>query len=143
MPSRTARIEWTGDFRTGSGTISAGSGAFEAGCSFGSIFGEEPGTNPMEVLGLSLAMCFTGALAAVLARENLAVGRVSTEAQVRTQPNPVGKGFTVAEIVLHVRAEVPEIDQSALAQYAKQAESICPVALALGNAEITVQAELV
>jgi osmotically inducible protein OsmC len=142
MASRTARMEWTGDFRTGQGTARAGSGAFEAGCSYGSIFREEPGTNPMEILGLSLAMCFTGALAAVLMQNGLTPGRIHTESQVRTQPNAVGKGYTVAEIHLHTQAEVPGIDESALAGYAEAAKGFCPVGLALGNVEITVETEL-
>jgi lipoyl-dependent peroxiredoxin len=142
MASRTARIEWTGDFRTGQGTAKAGSGAFEASCSYGSIFREEPGTNPMEILGLSLAMCFTGALAATLMQARLTPGRINTESQVRTQPDPVGKGYTVAEIHLTTQAEVPGIDHAALAKYAETAKAICPVGLALGNVEITVEAEL-
>ncbi len=142
MPSTTARVEWIGDFRTGSGTVKTGSSAVESACSFGSIFRDEPGTNPMEMLGASLATCFTGALAAVLAQANVTPKRICADARVIKQPDATGKGFTVAAIHLHVQCEAQGLDQSAFAKYIEKAKSICPVGLALGNVEITIQAEM-
>jgi len=128
---------------TGSGTVKTGSNAVESACSYGSIFRDEPGTNPMEMLGASLATCYTGALQAVLAQGGFTPTRICTDARVVKQPDASGKGFTMAEIHLHVQCEIPQIDQPAFDACVEQAKRICPVALALGNVAITVQAELV
>jgi osmotically inducible protein OsmC len=141
MAIRTARAEWTGDFRSGLGTIRPGSGAFEADYSFASIFRDGPGTNPIEILGASLAGCFTGALAAGLVKEGYAPKRICTDAEVHLVPD--GKGFTIGRIHLHARTEVTGIDEAAFVECAELAKRTCPVAQALIAVEITLQAELV
>lgn len=141
MPSRTARVEWNGDFRAGEGMVKPGSGAFEADYSYASIFRDAPGTNPMEILGSSLALCFTGAMAVCLSGAGIASERICTDAQVYTEPQ--GKGFVVSRIHLHCQVQAPGLEQSALAEHAARAKSICPVGIALGSVEITIEAETV
>jgi len=140
MATRTAHVEWTGDFREGLGIIKPGSGTFEAGYSYGSIFQDAAGTNPVEILAASLAGCFSGALAALLTRNNFSPKRIGTDATVRTKP--AGVGFTIAGIDLYSRAEVPGIDEDTFRSCVEAAKLNCPVALALGAIEITVQADL-
>jgi osmotically inducible protein OsmC len=143
MPSRTARAEWIGDFRTGQGIISPGSGDFEAHVSLGSIVQDAPGTNPPEVLGASLAACFVGALAAYLTGGGYPPKRICTNAQVNTIPATSGKGFVITGIHLQTQAEVPGIDEAEFIKYAEYAKSQCPVSQALSAIEITLQADLV
>ena len=64
--ARTASVHWEGDVAKGHGTIKTGSGKITADYSFGTRFAGEPGTNPEELLGASLAACFTMALDATL-----------------------------------------------------------------------------
>ena len=59
---RTASAKWSGDLRTGAGTVRLGSGAFEGPYSFSTRFEGAPGTNPEELLGAAHAACFTMAL---------------------------------------------------------------------------------
>lgn len=141
MAVRTARAEWTGSFIDGQGVMKPGSGFFEAGYTSSSILSDGPGTNPMEVLGASLAGCFCGGLAAVLTKNNYPPQHICTDAQV--QLTPVGRGFTIAKIHLHANAEVPGIDEASFLAYAEHMVKNCPVAQALSAIEITLQAELV
>lgn len=141
MAIRTAHVEWTGDFKAGQGTIKPGSGTFEAGYSYDSIFRDEPGTNPMEILGASLAGCYCGALAATLAKEGHVPNRICVDSEVHL--NSIEKGFTVARMHIHAQAAVPGIDEATFVAFAELAKNRCPVALALGTIEITLQADLV
>lgn len=141
MSIRTAQAVWTGDFREGQGTITPGSGNFEAGYTYGSIFQGEPGSNPIEILGASLAGCFTGGLAALISRDNFAPKSICTDATVHI--DVVGKGYSIAKIHLHAKAEVPGLDAEKLTAYAEMMSKSCPVAQALGAIEITVQADLI
>lgn len=141
MPIRTAKAQWTGDFKTGSGVIQPHDGDFEAHYTFASIFSDAPGTNPMEMLGASIAGCYTGALAAQLARAGCTPGQICTSAEVHV--SPISEGYNITHIHLHARAEVPGIDAARFTEIAEQAEHICPVAQALRVVEITLLAELI
>src|SRR5476651_482014 len=80
--SRTASVEWTGDVAHGHGSIKTGSGKIAADYSFGTRFAAEPGTNPEELLGASLAACFTMALDATLTRAGHSPTSIDTTAKV-------------------------------------------------------------
>ena len=140
MAVKTARVEWTGDFKTGQGTIVDGNGAFETQYSYASIFSDAPGTSPTEILGASLAGCFSGALAAYLSRANFSPARICTDAAVHLEPT--AEGFRVARIHLNTQAEVPGIDESTFLATAEHAKSKCPVSMALEAIEITLNAVL-
>ena len=55
MAERKANAEWKGSLNEGTGKVSLGSGLFEGAYSFGTRLGDDPGTNPEEWLGASLA----------------------------------------------------------------------------------------
>jgi osmotically inducible protein OsmC len=141
MPIKTAHSEWTGDFKSGRGTITPGSEAFEAEFSFDSIVREGHGTCPTELLGASIAGCFSGTLAAMLSRGHYVPRQIRTDAEVHLAP-PVG-GFGVMRIHLHTQAEVPGIDEATFLKYVEDSKLKCPVAQALSAIEITLHAELI
>jgi lipoyl-dependent peroxiredoxin len=64
---------------------------------------------------------------------------LSTEAAVTLEQE--GKGFRISRSALTLRAKVPNLDDSKLAEMAKDAEKNCPVSKVL-NAEITLDAKL-
>ena len=140
MPIKTARAQWLGDFKTGQGTITSGSGAFEASYCRTSVFGGPGGTSPIEVLGASLAGCYAGALTAHLTRDGYTPEHVSANAEVYVEPPE--KGYFVSRIHLYVEARVPGMDRAAFMGVLDKATKGCPVAQALGGTEITLDAKL-
>lgn len=140
MALRTAYAQWTGDFQTGSGTINFANDTISADYSYASIFKNASGTSPIEMLGASLAGCFTGALAAILTKNGNAPRQINTKAEVHV--NPIEKGFTIAKIHLHTQVEASGINEAALTECAERIKCSCPVGQALGTVEISVKAEL-
>jgi len=65
---------------------------------------------------------------------------LSTEAAVTLEAE--GKGFRISRSALTLRARVPNLDESAFARMADDAETNCPVSRAL-NAAITLDAKLI
>ncbi len=51
MAIRIAETTWNGTLQKGNGNMKVGSGAFEVPFSFGTRFGDTPGTNPEELIG--------------------------------------------------------------------------------------------
>jgi len=141
MPVRTATATWEGPLQTGTGTASAGSGAFSVRFSVGTRFGEEPGTNPEELIGAAYAGCYSMALSAILGRAGYTPERISTIARVRIQQ--VEGGFVIDRIELETEGKVPGIDEAKFREFAEQAKRGCPVGKALGGVdEVVVTARL-
>ncbi len=142
MATRDGSAQWKGDLRSGSGTVSVGSGLFSDGkYSFATRFEEEPGTNPEELIGAAHAGCFSMALSNVLAEAGHTPGLVNTTAKVHLR-NVDGQP-TIAKIDLVTEGEVPGIDEQQFQQYAQQAKEGCPVSRALGGVgEMTLDAKL-
>ena len=69
MAERSATAQWNGSLMEGKGKMALGSGLFEGAFSFNTRMGDEPGTNPEELLGASLAGCFSMALNATLEKK--------------------------------------------------------------------------
>ena len=66
---RSAKAQWQGDLKSGSGNISIDSGTLShTPYSFTSRFEEGKGTNPEELLAAAHAGCFTMALSNQLAK---------------------------------------------------------------------------
>jgi osmotically inducible protein OsmC len=65
---------------------------------------------------------------------------LSSEAAVTLEPE--GQGFRISRSALTLRAKVPNLNEAAFAQMARDAEKNCPVSKVL-NAEITLDAKLV
>jgi osmotically inducible protein OsmC len=137
---RTAEARWDGELKTGKGNIKLGSGAYEGPYSFSTRFESTPGTNPEELVGASLAACFSMALAATLGKTGHPATRVETTATVHL--DKVGEGFSITRIDLKTRGQVPGLAEDEFRKAAEQTGKSCIVARALGAVPISVAASL-
>ena len=140
MPTRNAEAEWQGDLKSGSGTVSLGSGAYKGPYSFQSRFEEGAGTNPEELIGAAHAGCFSMAFANGLAKAGFEPKRVSTTANVSLMKGE--GGFAISQIELKTEADVPGIDDAKFQQLAEEAKKGCPVSKALAATQIKLEAKL-
>jgi osmotically inducible protein OsmC len=139
MPHRTANATWNGTLKEGSGTMTTESGAYEGAFSFAKRFGDEPGTNPEELIGAAHAGCFSMAFANALDEEGYDPQEVHTEAAVHLEDG------SITRIDLLTEAQVPGIDEDAFQEIAGDAKANCPVSQALSGGsieEITLDATL-
>jgi len=137
---RTAEARWDGELKSGKGNIKLGSGAYEGPYSFGTRFESSPGTNPEELIGASLAACFSMALAATLGKTGHPATRVDTRATVHL--DKVGEGFSITRIDLRTRGQVPGLPEDEFKKVAEQTGKSCIIARALGAVPISVGASL-
>jgi osmotically inducible protein OsmC len=141
MPERKARAEWNGGLKDGAGKIALGSGAFEGAFSFATRFEEEPGTNPEELLGASLAGCYAMALNATLEKEGTPASSVKTSANVHLGKDDAG--FKITRIDLSAEAAVEGIDDATFQAVAEKVSKACPISRALEATPISLTAKLV
>ncbi|WP_144633380.1 OsmC family protein [Bordetella genomosp. 13] len=137
---KTASAVWQGDLKTGKGTVSTQSGALrEQPYGFNTRFGDEPGTNPEELLGAAHAGCFSMALSNILGEAGLKADRIETSAEVTLDKDE--GGFSITAVHLKVVAAIPGADPKAFEEAAAKAKAGCPVSKVL-NAKITMDATL-
>ena len=138
---RTAEARWTGDLKTGKGTVKLGSGAFEGQYSFTSRFESGTGTNPEELLGAAHAGCFSMALNAALGRAGKQPTSITTTASVHLTKGDAG--FSISGIALTTRGVVPGITAEEFVKAAEDAKTGCLVSKALSAVPMTLDAQLV
>ena len=138
MAVHKASASWQGTLKEGSGRMKLGSGAFEGPFSFGTRFGETPGTNPEELIGAAHAGCFSMFLSALLEKAGHPVKEIRTNARVH-----LGEGPSITKIELETEADVPGIDPAKFRAVADDAKTHCPVSRALSAVPITLDATLV
>lgn len=137
---RKASAEWKGDLKQGSGTVSSSSGVFSrTPFSFGTRFGDQPGTNPEELIAAAHAGCFSMALSAQLGNAGLTPDSIKTNATLSLEK--LDSGWTITAIHLDVTGKVPKADKAAFEKAAEAAKAGCPVSKVL-NAKITMNAKL-
>ncbi|THD37929.1 MAG: OsmC family peroxiredoxin [Sphingomonas sp.] len=135
MTTRSGSATYEGFGNDGIGHVSTQSGVLaDRKYGFGTRFGDEPGTNPEELIAAAHASCFTMALSFALAREGFADGRLETTAKVTLDKE--GDGFAITRSDLMLTATVAGIDPDQFARIAADAKAHCPVSKVL-NAEIT------
>ena len=140
MFTRTASARYDGLGKDGKGRVSTQSGVLaDQPYGFGTRFGDEPGTNPEELIAAAHAACFTMALSFGLARAGHADGTLETTARVKLETE--GEGFKVSRSDLSLDATVPGIDAARFAEIAEEAKANCPISKLL-NAEITLEHRL-
>ena len=140
MSTRTATARYQGFGKEGRGSVSTQSGVLqEQKYDFGTRFGEEPGTNPEELIAAAHAACFTMALSFALAKEGFTQGTLDTEAKVKLEQD--GSGFKVTGSDLVLSASVEGIDEEKFQAVAQDAKANCPISKLL-NAEISLDAKL-
>jgi lipoyl-dependent peroxiredoxin len=141
MPTRNASAVWNGKLKDGNGTMKMQSGAYEGQYSFSSRFEEGTGTNPEELIAAAHAGCFSMAFSAALEKEGFDPKSISTEAKVHLVKGDAG--FSITEIELNCKAEIPEIDNDKFQEVAESAKKGCPVSKALAGVDIKLKAVLV
>jgi osmotically inducible protein OsmC len=136
---RSASAVWTGDLKSGKGTISTESGILsDTPYSFKTRFEHGTGTNPEELIGAAHAGCFSMALSVELQKAGLVAERIATKADVTLEQKP--DGFAITAIHLTLDAKVPGASQSAFHQAVQAAKTGCPVSK-LFRADITLDSK--
>lgn len=137
MTIRTATAHYEGLGQAGKGHVSTQSGVLkDQAYDFTTRFGEEPGTNPEELIAAAHASCFTMALSFALAGAGYQDGSLDTKAAVTLVKD--GAGFKVSRSALTLTAEVPDIEPEEFARIAAEAKAGCPISKLL-NCEITLE----
>jgi lipoyl-dependent peroxiredoxin len=138
---RHATATWSGDLKSGKGTLTAQSGVLNSNSySFAARFEDESGTsatNPEELLAASHAGCFAMQLSHFLAENGTPAVKLEATATVELVP---GKG--ISQSALALKADVPGITLAKFQELALKAKENCPISKALGSIEITMDAKL-
>jgi osmotically inducible protein OsmC len=140
MSVRKASANWKGNLKEGNGTLSVGSGILtNTVYNFKQRFGEDPGTNPEELVAAAQAACFSMALSADLEKAGFIATNIDTRAALTFEPKD-GKP-TITKIHLEAVAQVPNVAADAFAKIAEGTKANCPISRLL-NTEITLSAKL-
>ena len=140
MPVRNAEARWNGSLIDGNGDMKLGSGAFEGAYSFKTRMGDQPGTNPEELIGAAHAGCFSMAFSHALGQAGFEPRSINTKAAVRFDKQ--GEGFAITNIDLTTEADIPGIDEAKFQELANAAKEGCPVSKALAGTQINLKASL-
>ena len=138
--NRKAGVLWTGALETGRGLISTESRViFELPYTYASRFGDEEGLNPEELIAAAHASCFSMSVASRLEKNGFIPVQTETTATCTMASRP-GGGHEITNLRLHVRCEVPDIDEETFNRVVMEADENCPVSNLLRcglNIEIT------
>ena len=125
---RKAEVIWKGDLDTGNGMISTESQALlEQPYTKKMRFdgSEVSGTNPEELIAAAHAACFSMALAGMLKKNGFEPKQTDTTATCSLDPQ--NGGYVITAMELHVRADVPNIDNDKFQKMVMEADKGCPV----------------
>lgn len=138
--TRSANAVWTGGGKDGSGKLTTASGTMsETPYSAGMRFGDDPGTNPEELIAAAHAGCFNMALAFGLNGAGEKPEELRTRATVTIERE--NGGWRITSVLLELTGKVPGMSEEAFKEAAEGAKAGCPVSKAL-NADITLKATL-
>jgi lipoyl-dependent peroxiredoxin len=144
MAQRKASVIWERDLLRGSGSVTAGSGAFQDLDVTWKSRTEDSGgkTSPEELLAAAHASCYAMALSAALSRNRTPPDRL--EAVAVCSFEQVGGGWKVTHSELTVKGRVSGLDGAKFQEIALEAETSCPISNAIrNNVEIKLSASLV
>ncbi|MBK9166689.1 MAG: OsmC family protein [Bryobacterales bacterium] len=137
---RSGSAVWSGDLKSGHGTVSTPSGALsETPYSFHTRFEEGAGTNPEELVAAAHAGCFAMALSARLGEDGVAPERIEAKATVTLEKTD--QGWRVTHSHLDVTVKLPGGTEGVFAKAAEDAKANCPISRLL-TAGITMDARL-
>ena len=138
MPTRSAKADWQGEFKSGGGSVSTETGVLDSQYNFSGRFESGSGTNPEELLGAAHASCFTMALSVGLTQGGNPPESLATTADVTVAQ--VEGGFGITKIALSVTGKVPGLDAAGFEEAAQGAKAGCPISKALAAVpEITLE----
>lgn len=131
---------WSGDLKSGKGTVSTESGVLKDNAyGFNTRFEDAPGTNPEELIGAAHAGCYAMAMSLVLGEKDLVADEVDASAKVTLAE--VDGGFAVTKVHLDVTAKIAGISEADFQEVAQATKENCPISKLL-TAEITMDAKL-
>lgn len=137
MVTRTGSATWQGSLKEGNGTVSTESGALkDLQYGFNKRFGDEPGTNPEELIGAAHASCFSMALSLMLTEAGVGGIDIQTTSKITLEKD--GDGFAVTKAHLTTTIST-DGDKAQVEELAQKAKAGCPISKLL-NAEITMDA---
>jgi osmotically inducible protein OsmC len=137
---RTAKAQWKGDLKSGSGIISTASGVLSSTpYSFRSRFEQGNGTNPEELLAAAHAGCFSMALSLMLQNEGLKADSIETTCTISLEKE--GDGFAIKRSHLDLKARIPGASEEVFRRATNAAKEGCPVSK-LFDTEISLNAQL-
>src|SRR5271156_5931681 len=103
---RTASAVWSGDLKTGKGSLTAPGGVLNnTPYSFTSRFENGPGTNPEELIAAAHAGCFTMAFSAMLGGAGFTPKELTTKATLSL--DQVAGNWTITAVHLDLAGSVP------------------------------------
>lgn len=140
---RKAGVLWTGDLRNGRGIVSTESRVlFEQPFTYQTRFEDEPGTNPEELIAAAHAACFSMSIAGILAKNGYEPVRTDTTTTCILASKD-GGGHEITTMQIHIRAEVPGMDEDTFQNLIMEADENCPVSNLLRNGlELQIDATL-
>ncbi len=137
--TRSAHAGWVGDLPTGGGQVTldtSGLGTYDI--TWKARTEEAEGkTSPEELIAAAHSSCFAMAFTHELDGAGHKADYVNTSAAVDFVP---GKGITKSHLTL--AAKIPGLSQEEFDSIANAAKAGCPVSVALGGVEITLDATL-
>jgi len=142
---RHANVVWEGNLARGSGSISAGTGAFH-GLEYSNAVrignGTEGKTSPEELLAAAHAGCYASSLAGELTRAGSPPERLDVTANI-VMDEVAGKGHLIVASQLRVRAQVAGIDEDAFRRVVEEADEGCPFSVLIkASAQVSIDAEM-
>ncbi len=142
---RTASVTWDGNLARGSGSLSAGSGAFSGlGYSLPARIGAPEGkTSPEELLAAAHGGCLTMSLAGELTGAGTPPGRIELTCRI-VMDEVEGEGHQIVGSQVEIVAELDGVDDAAFQELVAKADASCPFTMLLKKAgvEVTVAARL-
>jgi lipoyl-dependent peroxiredoxin len=142
MPTRNASAVWEGGLKTGKGSFKGESGSISGAYSFGTRFGDTPGSNPEELLAAAEASCYSMALSGGLEKNGTPATKIETSAACTIEQGE--GGFAIKSMKLDVTVNVPGIENAKFQEIATATKSGCPVSKALSSSvEVQLTARLV
>ncbi|MFX2607549.1 OsmC family protein [Enterobacter mori] len=131
---------WSGDIKSGKGTVSTESGVLnQQPYGFNTRFEGATGTNPEELIGAAHAACFSMALSLMIGEAGFTADSIDTTADVSL--DKADGGFAITKIALTSKVTVPGIDPQKFDGIIQKAKAGCPVSQVL-KAEITLDYKL-
>jgi lipoyl-dependent peroxiredoxin len=142
--ARHADVKWTGGLMDGSGSVTAGTGAFTLPVTFPSRIGEGDGkTTPEEFMAASHAVCYAMVLTNTIGKQGGKASAVRVTATVSADKGDSGIKVTSSHLKAVIEG-LEGIDKGKLQELAAGAEKGCPISNAIrGSVNITVDAQAV
>ena len=138
MPTRTANARWNGTLKEGNGMMNFSN--YSGPYSYLSRFEEGDGTNPEELVGATIAGCYSMFLAALISGENLMPESVQTNAKVHLEQDDIGPFIKTIELDTKVKCEGLSYDK--FEELAAAAKEKCPISRLYASAEKKLEAKL-